>query len=81
VGLTTPVSVTTATASPPPITSFAYDYDESEETLEIIVQSGERFTAGQVQFRGSGFADTGTSWAAVAGEDVTPESTVGAGEG
>ncbi len=71
----------TVTGGPrPPQVSLAYDYDESEETLEITVQSGDTFTAGQVQFRGSGFDETGASWAEVTGTEVTPESTVAAGD-
>ncbi|ERH11155.1 MAG: hypothetical protein J07HX64_02936 [halophilic archaeon J07HX64] len=63
----------------PPQVAFDYDYSESEETLRVTVQSGDTFTAGQVQFSVSGLDETGVSWAEIAGEEVTPESTVGAG--
>jgi len=71
---------TVARGPAPPQVSLGYDYDESEETLEITVRSGDTFTAGQVQFRGSGFDETGASWAEVTGTEVTPESTVAAGD-
>ncbi len=63
-----------------PSVSFEYEYDETEETLEITFVSGNTFTAGRVTFDGTGFDAVGASWAEVAGEDVTAGSTVTAGD-
>jgi hypothetical protein len=64
----------------PPAVSFESDYDEGNETLTLTMQSGDTFTAGQVQFRGTGFDDTGASWDELAGDGVTAASDVSAGD-
>lgn len=63
-----------------PQVSFDYNYDETSETLAIAVVAGDTFTAGQVIAEGSGFDAAGASWAEFAGEEVSPETTVTAGD-
>lgn len=63
-----------------PQVTLEYDYDRDSETLTLTVMSGDTLTAGQVQFRGSGFDAVGASWDEVAGEGVTAESSVTAGD-